>query len=51
MQNLDALMQRFAEIETISRANCRVLDLQFKRMAAMQAEVDQLIAQRKREVS
>jgi hypothetical protein len=48
-QNLEELMHRFAEIETISEANCRVLDLQFKRIAAMQAEVDQLLAQRKRE--
>jgi hypothetical protein len=42
------LERRFAEVEALARENRRVLELQFKRMADMQADLDRLLAFMKR---
>ncbi len=39
---LATLTRRLDELETIARGNRRILDLQFKRMADMQVEIDRL---------
>jgi hypothetical protein len=36
------ILQRLTELEDLARANRRELDLQFRRMADMQAQIDQL---------
>ena len=45
---IEALTWRLDHIETLSRGNRRVLDLQFKRMSQIQAELDQLLARLRR---
>jgi hypothetical protein len=45
---IQVLTWRFDHIETLARGNRRVLDLQFKRMSQMQAELDQLLARLRR---
>jgi hypothetical protein len=42
------LERRFADIEDLARDNRRILELQFKRMAAMQGDLDRLLAHMKR---
>ena len=39
---LDRLIHRLDDLETLTRANRRSLDLQFRRMADMQVEIDRL---------
>ena len=48
LTRLDRLSQHVAQLETLARGNARVLLLQFRRMAMMQAELDQLTAERRR---
>ena len=43
-----ALAHRLTEVETIARGSARVLQLQFHRMANLQSEVDQLMAEHRR---
>jgi len=45
---VDDLTHRFAQVETLARGNRSILDLQFKRIANIQAELDQLVARLKR---
>lgn len=42
------LERRFSEVEALARENKRILDLQFKRMAAMQVDLDRMLAYVKR---
>jgi hypothetical protein len=41
-RRLDDVITRLSEIEDVARANRRELDLQFRRIAEMQAEIDRL---------
>jgi len=43
-----ALAKRLDDVETLARENRRTLDVQFKRIAAIQAELDMLVADRRR---
>ena len=36
------IMRRLADVEELARANRRELELQFRRMATMQVEIDKL---------
>ena len=40
----EKLERRFTEVESLARENKRILELQFKRMAAMQVDLDRLLA-------
>jgi hypothetical protein len=42
------LARRLDDVETIAREHRRILEVQFKRIAAMQAELDVLLAERRR---
>ena len=42
------LERRFKEVEDLARDNRRILDLQFKRMASMQVDLDRLLTYMKR---
>jgi hypothetical protein len=42
LRRTEDLARRITEVEEVCRANRRELDLQFRRMADMQAEVDAL---------
>ena len=44
----EKLERRFAEVEALAKDNRRILDIQFKRIAMMQVEIDRLIAAVKR---
>jgi uncharacterized protein YigA (DUF484 family) len=44
----DALSRRIDDIESLARDNRRILEVQFKRIAAIQAELDVLLAERRR---
>ena len=44
----EKLERRFAEVEALAKDNRRILDIQFKRMAMMQVEIDRLHAAMKR---
>jgi hypothetical protein len=41
-RRLDDVIIRLSDVEEVARANRRELDLQFRRMAEMQAEIDRL---------
>jgi hypothetical protein len=47
-QTAHTLERRFADVEALAKDHGRVLDVQFKRMATMQAELDFLKAALKR---
>jgi hypothetical protein len=40
----EKLDRRFSELEALARDNRRILDLQFQRIAAMQVDLDRLLA-------
>jgi hypothetical protein len=44
----EKLEQRFAEVEGLARENRRILDLQYKRLADMQGELDRVLSELKR---
>jgi hypothetical protein len=44
----EKLERRFSELEALARENRRIIDLQFKRIAAMQVDLDRLLAYMKR---
>jgi hypothetical protein len=44
----EKLERRFAEVEALARENRRILDLQYKRLADMQGELDRVLSELKR---
>ena len=50
-ESVATLKRRFDELETLAYGNRRILDLQFTRIADMQAEIDQVMALLKRNSS
>ena len=44
----EKLEQRFAEVEALARENRRILDLQYKRLADMQVDLDRVLSELKR---